>query len=51
MELATIRSARALIIYSSNEVIIVGYIYKIQNKINNKVYIGQTVKTLEKRFH
>lgn len=27
-----------------------GYIYKIQNKINGKVYIGQTVKTLEKRF-
>lgn len=27
-----------------------GYIYKIENTINNKVYIGQTVKTLEKRF-
>lgn len=27
-----------------------GYIYKIQNKINGKVYIGQTVKTLGKRF-
>ena len=27
-----------------------GYIYKITNKVNNKVYIGQTVKTVEKRF-
>jgi group I intron endonuclease len=27
-----------------------GYIYKIENMISNKVYIGQTVKTLEKRF-
>lgn len=27
-----------------------GYIYKIQNKINGHVYIGQTVKRLEKRF-
>lgn len=27
-----------------------GYIYKIQNKINGHVYIGQTVKVLEKRF-
>ena len=27
-----------------------GYIYKITNKINNKVYIGQTKKTIEERF-
>lgn len=27
-----------------------GYIYKITNTINNKIYIGQTIKTIEKRF-
>lgn len=27
-----------------------GYIYKIQNILNNKVYIGQTVKAPQKRF-
>ena len=27
-----------------------GYIYKITNTLNNKIYIGQTVKTIEKRF-
>lgn len=27
-----------------------GYIYKIYNDINNKVYIGQTSKTVEDRF-
>lgn len=27
-----------------------GYIYKIYNNINNKVYIGQTTTTLENRF-
>ena len=27
-----------------------GYIYKITNKINNKVYIGQTTQTVEQRF-
>ena len=27
-----------------------GYIYKITNKVNNKAYIGQTIKTVEKRF-
>lgn len=27
-----------------------GYIYKITNILNNKIYIGQTVKTVEKRF-
>lgn len=26
------------------------YIYKIVNKINNKVYVGQTTDTLESRF-
>lgn len=27
-----------------------GYIYKITNTLNNKSYIGQTIKTVEKRF-
>ena len=27
-----------------------GFIYKIINLINNKVYIGQTVNSLEQRF-
>lgn len=27
-----------------------GYIYKITNLVNQKVYIGQTVKTVQKRF-
>ena len=27
-----------------------GYIYKIENQINGHIYIGQTAKTLEKRF-
>ncbi len=27
-----------------------GYIYKITNKINKKIYIGQTKKTIEERF-
>ena len=27
-----------------------GHIYKITNTLNNKIYIGQTVKTVEKRF-
>ena len=27
-----------------------GYIYKITNKVNNKVYIGQTVRTIEERY-
>lgn len=26
------------------------YIYKVTNKINNKIYIGQTTKTIEKRW-
>lgn len=29
---------------------IMGYIYKITNDINNKVYIGQTTNSLEERF-
>ena len=28
-----------------------GYIYKITNKINNKVYIGQTIFSLEERWY
>ena len=28
----------------------VGYIYKISNTVNNKLYIGQTVKTIQTRF-
>lgn len=27
-----------------------GYIYKICNDINNKVYVGQTTRTIEERF-
>jgi hypothetical protein len=27
-----------------------GYIYKIQNKINNKIYIGKTVNTIQDRW-
>lgn len=27
-----------------------GYIYKITNLINNKIYIGQTIRTIEKRW-
>ena len=27
-----------------------GKIYKITNKINGKIYIGQTIKSLEERF-
>lgn len=27
------------------------YIYKITNDINNKIYIGQTVRPIEERFH
>lgn len=29
----------------------IGKIYKITNKINGKIYIGQTVRTLKKRFN
>ena len=28
----------------------VGYIYKITNKLNNKIYIGKTKKTIPIRF-
>lgn len=27
-----------------------GYIYKITNTVNNKVYIGQTIRTIEERY-
>lgn len=27
-----------------------GYIYKITNTLNDKIYIGQTIKTVQKRF-
>ena len=27
-----------------------GYIYKITNKINGKIYVGQTIKNYEERF-
>lgn len=27
-----------------------GFIYKITNQVNNKIYIGQTVKSVQKRF-
>ena len=27
-----------------------GYIYKITNTLNNKIYIGQTIKTVQERF-
>ena len=27
-----------------------GKIYKITNKVNGKIYVGQTMKTLEERF-
>ena len=27
-----------------------GYIYKITNRVNNKVYIGQTRRTIEIRW-
>lgn len=28
-----------------------GYIYKIVNKINSKLYVGKTIKTIEERFN
>ena len=27
-----------------------GYIYKIYNDVNDKIYIGQTIRTIEHRF-
>ena len=33
-----------------NETMKLGKIYKITNKINGKIYIGQTIKSLEERF-
>ena len=32
------------------QVIIMGYIYKITNQVNGKMYIGKTEDTIEKRF-
>lgn len=32
------------------EGVIMGYIYKITNKVNGKIYIGQTMQSVEKRF-
>ncbi|MFW6219641.1 MAG: GIY-YIG nuclease family protein [bacterium] len=34
-----------------NQKIIFGYIYKITNMINGKIYIGQTIRSLEKRIY
>lgn len=31
--------------------IVYGFIYKIKNKINNKIYIGQTVRSINKRIY
>ena len=28
-----------------------GYIYKVTNDVNDKVYIGQTIRTVEQRFN
>lgn len=28
-----------------------GFIYKIYNDINNKIYVGQTIRTIEERWH
>jgi len=35
----------------NNKVIIFGVIYQIRNKINNKIYIGQTTRNLKKRIY
>lgn len=32
------------------EVLLIGYIYKIQNKLNNTVYIGQTIQDVHVRW-
>ena len=29
----------------------IGYIYKITNKVNGKVYIGQTITTVQRRWN
>ena len=39
-----------LFIDNENEVVF-GFIYKILNKINNKIYIGQTTRTLKSRIY
>jgi len=35
--------------FNENNKIIAGYIYTIVNKVNNKIYVGQTIRNLEKR--
>lgn len=37
--------------YNVNDKTYTGYIYKITNDINNKVYIGQTITTIADRWH
>lgn len=37
--------------FDENNKIIFGYIYLIKNKTNNKVYVGQTTRTLTKRIY
>ena len=37
--------------YDSERNLYIGYIYKIENDINNKVYIGQTISTIAERWH
>lgn len=37
--------------FNENQDVLYGFIYKIQNKINNKIYIGQTSRTLTKRIY
>lgn len=31
--------------------LVLGFIYRITNKVNGKVYIGQTINSLKQRFH
>ena len=38
-------------LFLNNNEIIYGYIYKISNNINNKIYIGQTIRPLIKRIY
>ena len=37
--------------YDSERNLYIGHIYKIENDINNKVYIGQTISTIAERWH
>ena len=32
-----------------NNIMEIGYIYKVTNKVNQKIYIGQTTRTLKER--